>query len=608
VNLVSQILTVFKADTSEMKRAIKELQGAEKERAEQQLKNAEQENSGYDKALRKLADVNQVLELAGKAAKFAGDAMKQYADHTRLTAATAGVNMDKLSEAFGGLVNQHELLTFAAKTQSGVLALNQQEMELVGRAALALRSRGHDLEDSMRKLTDAMVKGTVGGLDDLGLKIKEGDSRAQTLKNTMDELKRVADESGASYEQAGDRIRKLATDWDNATDAIKRYVAETVNLAAEHWTGARDADADEMLDIFEAKHGRGMGWVQALAEAEQEAQGRANVRYENKINPPPRQDALGKRKEEMAVIEMADDYVGGGKSKRVKDASKAYADRLARDILDGARESLERNLNDVVHGPLYAANPSSGLLGGKAGGNRDEFGRDIDEGAMARQASMDRIYEHEKGLRDAADEKLRLSNLRESQNIGQLEKIFGPIEQFELYEQAFSHFGATFTAFSEAMGAGYEAIVTGQGGVGAAIKKTLADGLMAIGKSSVVEALRQTALGFGALAFGSPTAGMHFKSAAMHGAVAVAAGLAANQIGTSAQAAASDKAAAEKAKDEKAGGGRSGGSVSSGSGEGGKSERPIYVIVGDQFSQDSPRMRSIRANEAVERALRERDE
>jgi hypothetical protein len=229
------------------------------------------------------------------------------------------------------------------------------------------------------------------------------------------------------------------------------------------------------------------------------------------------------------------------------------------------------------------------------------------EHALAQQASQDVIYEAEELERNRRDLMQRLSNEREGQNIGQLEKIFGPIEQFELYEQGFAHLGATFGAFSEAMGAGYEAIVTGQGSFSQAIKQTLADGLMAIGKSSVVEALRQTALGFGALAFGSPTAGMHFKSALMHTAVAAAAGLAANSLGTSAQVAANDKAAAEKSKEDEKAKNRATGK-SSGDGGGGQGERPIYILMGSAYDESTPRMRRVMANDAVEKALRERDE
>jgi hypothetical protein len=173
----------------------------------------------------------------------------------------------------------------------------------------------------------------------------------------------------------------------------------------------------------------------------------------------------------------------------------------------------------------------------------------------------------------------------------------------DMYHEGLAKLGETFNAFGNAASASYEAIVTGQGSASAAFKKVMADGLLAMGKSSVIEALRETALGFGSLALGplgGVSAGMHFKAAGLHAAVAAAAGLAANSLGTSAQAAAAANKPA--ASDSASTGEHSVSGGGSGSG-GGKEGRPIVFVVGENFSQMSLRQRALEAERTVRKAL-----
>jgi hypothetical protein len=206
----------------------------------------------------------------------------------------------------------------------------------------------------------------------------------------------------------------------------------------------------------------------------------------------------------------------------------------------------------------------------------------------------------------------RYEKFQDKRQQGLLEGALGPIEQFDAYAQAAGHLGDAFSAFGDAVGASYEAIVTGQGSVSAAFKKMFADGLLAMGKSSAVEALRETALGFGSLALGplgGVSASMHFKAAAMHGGVALAAGLAARAMSGG------DSGPRDHRGGDAGGRGESG-SVSTDRGRDqrgdaasrDRSSRPIVMILGSQFDELTPRQRRQKADEAWERARRERDE
>jgi hypothetical protein len=216
-----------------------------------------------------------------------------------------------------------------------------------------------------------------------------------------------------------------------------------------------------------------------------------------------------------------------------------------------------------------------------------------------------------KAMEDARTKALTESWMSESagtnaRRAGYLESAFGPIEQFDVYKQGFEALGAAFDVFGNAVGASYRAIVTGQGGVGAAFKKMAADGMLAAGTASMVDGARELALGFGSLALGplgGVSAAAHFKSAAMHAAVAAGAGLAARGLG-----AGSTPSAAKPGAGEQAGGGGSSGGGGGGGSSGDRALAPIVVVVGDQFGMLSNRQQSLYAQEAVDRAVRERDD
>lgn len=77
-----------------------------------------------------------------------------------------------------------------------------------------------------------------------------------------------------------------------------------------------------------------------------------------------------------------------------------------------------------------------------------------------------------------------------------------------------------------------QALITGQGSMGEILKKMTQQAVLQLAVRSGVEAIFQTAQGLGKLAFGDPSAALHFKSAATFAGVAVAAGLASKAIGS----------------------------------------------------------------------------
>jgi hypothetical protein len=301
------------------------------------------------------------------------------------------------------------------------------------------------------------------------------------------------------------------------------------------------------------------------------------------------------------------------KVKKAHDAQKKAAEEWTAWRKSLADADSARFGNALLSAPGGAASGISGIADALTGGigklgAHNAFRNPTDAREMTREQQMNqqgfnlseqlsKKLPQGQGALDAA--------ANDNRRAGYLETAFGPIEQFDAYQQSFEALGATFDAFGQAVGASYEAIVTGQGSIGAAFKKMAADGMMAAGKASLIDGIRETALGFGSLALGpigGVSAAAHFKSAALHGGVAIAAGLASRALGAGSSPSAAPASPATGAGSTSGGKGASGGG-----GGGGTVNQTTYVVIGDSFGQMSARQRALHVEEQMERARRMQD-
>lgn len=91
--------------------------------------------------------------------------------------------------------------------------------------------------------------------------------------------------------------------------------------------------------------------------------------------------------------------------------------------------------------------------------------------------------------------------------------------------------GGAFGTLESGISAAVEAAIDGSDSIAKAFAKASSAALKSIAIESATRALYETALGFGDLAWGRPTAALHFKSAAVFTAAAVAAGVGAAALG-----------------------------------------------------------------------------
>lgn len=142
--------------------------------------------------------------------------------------------------------------------------------------------------------------------------------------------------------------------------------------------------------------------------------------------------------------------------------------------------------------------------------------------------------------------------------------------------------------FTDAIGASYEALVTGSESAGKAFTRFVSGSLLALGKKSAVESLYELAM-----AWVHPLdAGRHLVAAAKLGLVATAAGVAAGSLGGG-----GGPSSGGGGEGASAAGASSGGGGYYGSGAGGDPNRGTerVIVVGDSNGSSSPRFEAVKA-------------
>ena len=260
-----------------------------------------------------------------------------------------------------------------------------------------------------------------------------------------------------------------------------------------------------------------------------------------------------------------DQWSGGIKFKSGGSGEESDAARAAR---------LRRSMGDRYTDWTPGASGRVGSLGARADENVDELGiqRDpLGDVLRGQSAAKTKSWNDRLGANRANHQSF-------------MEQKFGPVGQFDAYATAFQ-------GFSGAVVSGYDAMVDGTMSFGAAFKKSIAGALKALGGQMLVESLKETAYGVAAIAsgYGFAAAAPHFKSAALFGAAAVAAGVAAHGLGGGGGSTASASAPNV---------GSSGASSSLG-----QATTQTIIVYGDALAENSPRGQQVLAKKIIQKAL-----
>jgi hypothetical protein len=538
-DIVNNIVSRYRADTSQAEAAVKRLRGVERERAKTQLDALNTENDKLERHIKTWTKVAVGVGVAVGAYKALQAASKAYLEDIRLEAAATGANIDKLKEAVHGLVEEDDLLAFAGKALHGTWKLNQEQMGLVLQGSLALRKQfGGELLPIVNDVSEAFAKGATKSLRQYGITAKDATG---VMKQFDEMLKGV----GGSTELTGDSALRAGVKWRDAIDnlvgslgrvaiALSPIVEALASIAEKissvvssvlsrdatnaFWDRQMTPSQQQIADAFAA---RGMTLTAGAGPAGAPAQAgrpqlpanffsvehmQANRSIEDEIRNVWHQ---GTGLLQLGFQKLADNL----KKKRPEEIFKGdVGDPIA--AIRGVGSSLEAGLRGVFEGSINVARenrtyfaPSSGMPSG--------------------------VLEAQKVAAEAkkiADVNARILEQNRGRNM--LEAIFGSPGDIDLTTTALGQLGKGFNVVAQAGASAMDAWITGQQSLGQAIRGAVAEGLRGVAVQSTVEALKEVAFGVANLAmFNYGGAALHFKAAALFGGVAVAAGFGARAMG-----------------------------------------------------------------------------
>ena len=158
MDLVTNVITSYKADVSDQKAKLKELEGENKKLAEAELAAAEARNKQADTWVEKLGKVGAAFGAVSQFTRIAFDGLKDYGHRLDLEATAGTVSLEKLSKAAGGLKTEMELLEHAAVFNKSAFQLTEEQMVTVEQAMWALEERGKKSEEVWSAVSTALTK------------------------------------------------------------------------------------------------------------------------------------------------------------------------------------------------------------------------------------------------------------------------------------------------------------------------------------------------------------------------------------------------------------------------------------------------------------------
>ncbi len=482
-------------------------------------------------------------KLAGLAAPTAAVALlkkgfDELAEYQTLSARASTVAVDKIIAGTKGLVTNMDAMRMAAKLAGKVTS---EQMETAAKAAFALSREGFDLKETFEKLTQSILKGKAEGLDDLGLKFREAKTEGEKFNAMMETLGAKAKEGEAATLGTTGSVQKLGVDMQNSMDKIKRSLGEIV-IALEPLIAA-------LADV-----------VGLVAELSGYVAGGKTYKRIDPYAPSPFQlqtyvDSYNAQETMAAPIVLrgpSGGRSGGGRS----------APRRRR--LDPSEQALEMERMSAMLDFGTPWMPTDRNIEGRSRMS-----------AAAGSVSLDELH----GTRDVMVDMAKVWGEVDATAESMIVKMLGPVDEIDGYRVAFDGLTAAVTA-------GFSAWIDGSASAGDAIRASVRDTIKALAIEALQRSIYETAAGVAALTnpVSAPTAAGHFKAAALYGAVAAGAGVAARSLGPAGGSGASAYGG---------GSGRSGGGAYSGG------TTTTIISYGDSMSDDSHRMRQNRARRLV---------
>lgn len=551
--LISKVLTQYKADVSDHVRGLEKLKGEQRKLAEETIKANKESLGAIEDQIKGINRMRDAFAVAKGMINFAADSLKLYTEHARLSAASGGADIEKLRKASGGLKTDTQLLADAARLQAGAFKLTEAQMVTVERAMRSFNQRGIEAEKVNQALTMAVTALKTDGLKDLGvfidtagLSMERTGDRGEIFRRIMERLHEETKNVNDSQQTAAERAAATGVSFKNAMDKVKIALGEIavamtpviekaatlVDLVARFLKDDGKDTQDPLnmsagirrfgilydeygLEMFGADRERGRN-----AASIGQGTGLPNITFMN----------AQLEKIEKIKAEVAKGNMGGASNLGVHglpvDAQVSLGEAEVSKYTAAAEEGIRAKLSDeqlrmlaqararAILGVAIQTEASSVGVALKGPRDLNSIGASTASGWGTLASDYSRLPGHGIDLSEytkfnsqGANERYDAFNRGRSKS--KLESMFGPIEDFNLYAKGFQMLqGAVSSAMT--------AWIDGSMSAGKAIKAFIGEAIKSLSIQMAMEALKHGAFAIGSLAFGD------FRGAATHGKAAAA--------------------------------------------------------------------------------------
>jgi hypothetical protein len=610
----ANVLTTYKANVDDHVRKLDQLGDAEKKHKD--IAVAANKEIGHS-----FTELHSALELLHKGYEFAKESLDEYTKHTRLAHAAAGIEIEKLHDATRGLRTEMDLLSDAAKFNHAQFALNTEQMAIAERAMIGLTRRGFDAADAHTAVMNAAIGLRTRGLEQMGIWIdKTGDSmntatgRADVFKKIMAELAKVSGEVKDGQLSVGESVTASSVRLSDAWAKVKESMGELVKAAAPLIVALSTILAKVAGIVAQAgeTQGGGRALYTPLKRINQafESQGLPGMipflpDVDENVGAGPQGPSWGQLDATIAskTEQIRQYYAQGGQNadyvQSILEGQRGQVDVTLEVPTPGAKtpgkggpvtpgvfrpdiwdEGIMAQIRDLAAPIVAEVMHQNDII------NAHETGSPLDLSTMKQMGEsfnteFDQARKNLEGLHEILTREDRYAAFQGKQSATALQKIFGPVGEFDLYKHAFE-------SLTGAVGNAMKAWIEGSESAGRAFKSFIGQAVEGLAVQMGIEALK-----FGAYAIGSLVPGPFFNPAAAAGYATTAAEFAAG----AAIAAVAARELGHGGKDySKAGGaGKGGGAGSvppSGGGGWGTGGSHVVYVIGDPFGEQTSRQRA----------------
>jgi hypothetical protein len=586
----ANVLVKLKGDSKDLEAALKRATGAEKEALKFQIEGIKAGNTALEGKIKTLGKAALAVGGMVAAYKAAQASFEHYAQRTKLQSAAAGISIDSLRKASGGLKTEMELLSFAAKTNSGTFKLTEKQMGIALQAMRALERKGHDTTDVFNKVTTALTEAKSDALEPLGIVMEATGTKAERVNQIMERLAKETLAVGDASLTAEERQRAIGVQFEDSMGKIKtaigslvvamqplvQLIADIIGKVASLISKLGVSDLVNGIDELDWD----WGWQGPTASSKS---GRLGTDTSGSDFVPGkgwvRRDFYKRLKNDLADKYYPQEIDGGemdfSKKPRKRGGGGGRSSAAPPDAMP-VQEYFDWNLGGDPSGwyeSMYGVSSVADQMGSTSQIGFGKYGPKLldDTQQLDKMADSYQKFRTEKGQTF-------------------MEQAFGPLEQFDAY-------GAAFGVLTTTLTSGFDAWVNGSESFGQAMKAAFKQSLGAVASDMFAKSVQHAAYALGSLAFGD------FRGAATHGAAAGAFAAGALTIGSLARSMGGGAAAGLPAGNTTGAGSTAVPVLPSYSGAP-SGNRQVTLVIGDDFAEDSPRKRAAKAGRYLQMGMR----